>query len=565
MQTNIKKISLEKCPTGISGIDEITEGGIPRGRGTLIVGEPGTGKTVFAMEFLVRGVINYNEPGLFISFEENKDELIDNFSSIGFDLTGLIGENRLKIDKISVDLSPFTDTGEFTLDGLFIRLESAIDSISAKRVAIDTIEALYIGNDNHRIIRSELVRLFEWLKNKGVTTILTGERGHATLTRHGMEEYVSDCVISLNQKVQELVTYRSLRIIKYRGSSHVANECPFLISSDGLTVVPLSSVFLDYSVSSERVSTGVPRFDSLFNGGYYVGSSILATGTAGSGKSSFAAFFAASVCDNGDKCLYLSFEESPLQIIRNMRSIGLDLAPLTKSGLLTIKTTPPGLYGLEMHLASIYRMIRSIRPQAVILDPISNLITIGTSLQVRSMLGRLINYMKTLQITIFMTDLAQSDTIYPTTEAHISSMTDTWFLVRNLEMHGERNRLLTIIKSRGMAHSNQVREFTLSDNGIELADVYTGSEGMLFGSARVLSDTQDKMRILDLEEELEIQQKEYGIRQKVLEAKIEAIREELLLNETMYNRSRTSGQRKIREGEDLRELMKTQRKGDNHE
>jgi len=552
---------LEKCPTGIKGIDEITDGGIPRGRVSLIIGEPGTGKTFFAMEFLVRGAVTYNEPGLYLSFEENKDELVDNFSSIGFDLKELMNKQQIKIDKISVDLSPIPETGEFTLDGLFIRLESAIDSIKAKRVAIDTIEALFVGNENHRVIRSELVRLFDWLKSKGVTTVLTGEKGSNTMTRHGMEEYVSDCVLLLNQTVQDHVTYRSLRIIKYRGSSHVANECPFLISSEGLTVVPLSSVFMDYAVSSERISTGVPRFDTLLNGGYYVGSSILITGTAGSGKSSFAAYFAASICKNGGRCLYISFEESPMQLIRNMRSIGLDLAPFIESGLLTMKTTPPGLYGLEMHLATTYRLVNSIRPQAVILDPISNLITIGSSLQVRSMLGRLINYLKTLQITIFMTDLAQSDTLYPKTEAHISSMTDTWFLVRNVEMQGERNRLVSIIKSRGMDHSNQVNEFTLSKNGIEIADMYSGTEGMVFGSARLVSEARDLAKIRELEEELDIQQKEYDIRQKALEAKIAALREELILNETRYNRSKISGQRKIQEIGELRELLKKYRQG----
>lgn len=550
---------LEKCPTGIKGIDEITDGGIPRGRVSLIIGEPGTGKTFFAMEFLVRGAVTYNEPGLYLSFEENKDELVDNFSSIGFDLKELMNKQQIKIDKISVDLSPIQETGEFTLEGLFIRLESAIDSIKAKRVAIDTIEALFVGNENHWVIRSELVRLFDWLKSKGVTTVLTGEKGHDTMTRHGMEEYVSDCVLLLNQTVQDHVTYRSLRIIKYRGSSHVANECPFLISSEGLTVVPLSSVFMDYSVSSERISTGVPRFDTLLNGGYYVGSSILITGTAGSGKSSFAAYFAASICKNGGRCLYISFEESPMQLIRNMRSIGLDLAPFIESGLLTMKTTPPGLYGLEMHLATIYRLVNSIRPQAVLLDPISNLITIGSSLQVRSMLGRLINYLKTLQITIFMTDLAQSDTLYPKTEAHISSMTDTWFLVRNVEMQGERNRLVSIIKSRGMDHSNQVHEFTLSKNGIEIADMYSGTEGMVFGSARLVSEARDLAKIRELEEELDIQQREYDIRQKALEAKIAALREELILNETRYNRSKVSGQRKIQEMEEIREILKKYR------
>ena len=494
-ENNIKKSDnfLLKCQTGIRGLDEITDGGIPGGRPTLVCGSAGCSKTLFAMEFLVHGAIEYDEPGVFMSFEESSEELAQNVASLGFDLKELETTRKLILDHVSIERGEIEETGEYDLEGLFIRLNHSIDSIGAKRVVLDTIESLFGGLANENILRAEIRRLFRWLKAKGVTAIITGERGEGTLTRHGLEEYVSDCVLLLDNRVEGQISTRRLRIIKYRGSEHGTNEYPFLIDEMGISVLPITSLGLQHEVSSERISSGIPRLDTMMGGkGYYRGSSILISGTAGTGKTSIAASFANAACNRCERCLYFAFEESPSQITRNMLSIGIDLEPWIKQGLLDIYSVRPTIYGLEMHLVKMHKLVREFKPKVVIIDPVTNLITIGSNTEVKSMLSRLIDFLKSNQITAFFTNLSHTGAGIEQTEFGISSLMDTWILLRDIEIGGERNRGLYILKSRGMAHSNQIREFLLTDNGIDLVDVYLGPAGVLTGTARIVQESQEK-------------------------------------------------------------------------
>jgi circadian clock protein KaiC len=466
-QPKASQRALPKAPTGIQGLDEITFGGLPRGRPTLVCGGAGCGKTLLAMEFLVRGATEHGEPGVFLAFEETAEELTKNVRSLGFDLDDLVAKEKLALDFVRVERSEIEETGEYDLEGLFIRLGYAIDSIGAKRVAIDTIESLFGGLSDQGILRAELRRLFRWLKDKGVTAVITGERGEGTLTRQGLEEYVSDCVILLDHRVIDQISTRRLRVVKYRGTVHGTNEYPFLIDEDGINILPITSMGLQHEVSSERMPTGVERLDAMLGGGYYKGSTVLISGTAGSGKSSMAAHFVDAACRRKQRCLYFAFEESPQQIVRNMRSIGLDLQPWINKGLLRFHATRSSVYGLEMHLVTCHKLIREFKPEVVVLDPIGNLTNAGTDLDTTAMLTRLMDYLKSEGITALWTSLT-SGTELEKTDVGISSLVDTWLVLRDIERSDERKRAMYIIKSRGMAHSNQIREFQLTDHGIKL-------------------------------------------------------------------------------------------------
>ena len=477
--------SLQKSPTGISGLDEITGGGLPLGRPTLVCGGAGCGKTLLSIEYIVRGALEYNEPGVFMAFEEKAEELALNVASLGFNLDQLIADKMVRIDHVHIERSEIEETGEYDLDGLFIRLGHAIDTIGAKRVVLDTIENLFSGLTNDTILRAELRRLFQWLKEKGVTAIITGERGDSSLTRQGLEEYVSDCVILLDHRISNQISTRLLRIVKYRGSMHGTNEYPFLIDEDGISVLPVTSLRLNSPVSTERISSGISNLDLMLGGeGFYRGSSILVSGTAGTGKTSIAATFADANCRKNKKVLYFAFEESPQQIQRNMRSIGLELEPHIESGLLKFHSSRPTLYGLEMHLVAIHKRIKEFKPDVVILDPVTNLITVGSVSEVKGMLIRLIDFILNEDITVMFTALTLNNARTEQTDEGISSLVDTWLLIRDIEMNGERNRGLYIMKGRGIGHSNQVREFIITDHGLDLVDVYLGPDGVLTGSAR---------------------------------------------------------------------------------
>jgi circadian clock protein KaiC len=517
--------SLQKCPTGIKGLDEITGGGLPQGRPTLVCGGTGCGKTLLAMEFLIRGATEYNEPGVFISFEEKSEELAKNFASLGFDLNALAADKMIALDYIHIERSEIEETGEYDLEGLFIRLGHAIDSIGAKRVALDTVEALFSGFSNEVILRAELRRLFGYLKSKGVTAVITGEQGEKSLTRFGLEEYVADCVIFLNHKVEQQIATRRMRIVKYRGSAHGTNEYPFLIDEQGFSVMPISSIGLDHAASSERVSSGIPRLDTMLGEkGYFRGSSILATGTAGCGKSSMAAHFVDAACRRGERCLYFAFEESRHQIIRNMRSIGINLEQWVNKGLLEFRNSRPSLYGLEMHLVTMHKAIEAFKPAIVVVDPISNLVAAASEMEVKSMLSRLIDFLKMKGITAFCTDLTSVGGSLERTDVGISSLMDTWLLLQVIEGSGERNRGLYILKSRGMEHSNQVREYRLSDNGAILQDVYVGTGGVLTGAGRVAQEAKEKAETLERNQEIERKQRDIERKKAVIEAQIEALR-----------------------------------------
>ena len=528
----IQRGSLPKAATHISGLDEITGGGLPLGRTTLVTGTAGCGKTLFGMEFLVRGAIQQDEPGVFVSFEESTGDLDQNVRSLGFDLTDLVARNLLVLEHVYTERSEIEETGDFDLEGLFIRLGYAIDSIGAKRVVLDTIEVLFAGLPNPMILRAELRRLFRWLTDKGVTSIVTAERGDGLLTRHGLEEYVSDCVILLDHRVVEQMTTRRLRIVKYRGSLHGTNEYPFLIDENGISILPITSLGLDHAAPTERISSGIPRLDMMLGGqGYYRGSSILISGTAGAGKSSMAAHFVNAAVTRGERCLYFAFEESERQIVRNMHSIGFELAPWIQRGLLQVHSARPTLHGLEMHLVMMHKLIKEYQPQVVIIDPITNLTTIGTQSEIKATLIRLIDFLKTQEITALFTSLTADQTKLEQTEAGISSLMDAWILLQMIESNGERNRGLYILKARGIDHSNQIREFQLTAKGIQLVDVYLGAEGVLTGTARLAQEAKERNIILARQQEIARKQREIARKRQVLEAQIAALRTEFMVEE----------------------------------
>jgi circadian clock protein KaiC len=501
---------LRKTPTGIPGLDEVLLGGLPAGRPTLICGYAGCGKTLLGMTFLVNGATVFGEPGVFVSFEETSRDLSENVTSLGFDVPGLIAANKLAIDHVRIDRGEIEENGEYDLEGLFIRLGYAIDQIGAKRVVLDTLEALFSSLGDESILRAELRRLFGWLKERGLTAIITAERGRDALTRNGLEEYVSDCVILLDNRVQDQVTTRLLRIVKFRGSAHGTNEYPFLLDEQGITVVPLSSTGLAHRITLEVVSTGIPGLDVMMGpGGVFRGSSVLISGVAGSGKTILGASFAAAACARGERCMFFSFEESADQLVRNVASAGLDLRQYIDAGLLRFETKRPTSFGFEMHLAHMQRELDRFQPTAVVVDPVTSFR--GPDGEVHALLLRMLDMLKTRGITTFFTSLTGSDERTVLRDAGLHSLMDTWILLIDIESNGERNRGLYLLKSRGMSHSNQIREYLLTNEGVLLVDAYLGGSGVLTGSARLAMEAQ--MRI-----GAEQQQEEVALRRRVLES-----------------------------------------------
>jgi circadian clock protein KaiC len=528
---------LEKSPTGIAGFDEITSGGLPKGRPTLICGSAGCGKSLFSTEFLVRGAMQYDEPGVLVTFEEAAEDIKKNVGSLGFDLDDLIARKKLIIDHVQVERGQIEENGEYDLEGLFIRLAHAVDKIGAKRVVLDTIESLFAGLSNEGILRAELRRLFAWLKERQLTTVITAERGTGQLTRQGLEEYVSDCVVLLDHPVQGQISTRRLRVVKYRGSTHGTNEYPFLIDESGIAVLPVTTLGMDYAVSEERIPTGVTELDEMLDGkGFYRGSSVLVSGTAGTGKTSLGAYLANSTCERGDRCIYFSFEESPAQILRNMRSIGLKLERHVRSGLLQFHSTRPTMHGLEMHLVRMHKAIEGFAPSVVVIDPVTNLQSAGTLGESTSMLIRLIDFLRKRKITTLMTGLTGGGKPVEATDEGLSSMVDTWLLLRDIEYQGERNRTVHVLKSRGMSHSNQVREFVISSEGVRLVPVYLGASGVLTGSARLAQEARERADQHNAAEEIERRKLSLAQRRKALEAQIEALRTEIRAEEQEFNR-----------------------------
>jgi circadian clock protein KaiC len=529
---DLSAVRLKKAPTGIQGLDEVTFGGLPLGRPTIVCGGPGCGKTMLATEFLVRGATEYNEPGVFMAFEETPRELTQNVASLGFDLAELSAQKKLYLDYVHVERSEIQETGEYDLEGLFIRLDLAIRSVKAKRVVLDTIEALFSSFSNPGVLRAELRRLFRWLKDRGMTTVITAERGEGTLTRQGLEEYVSDCVILLDHRVNDQLSTRRMRVVKYRGTQHGTNEYPFLIDNEGMSVLPITSLGLRHKASRVRISSGIPDLDGMLEGkGYYRGSTVLVSGTAGSGKTSIAAHFATETTRRGERCLYFAFEESCDQVVRNMQSIGVNLEPSLKKGLLRFEASRPAEFGLEMHLVRIHKLVEKFNPSVVILDPITNLMTGAFNTETQAMLTRLIDFLKQRQITGLFLSLTTAGRAAEQTEAGISSLIDTWLLLREIEVSGERNRGLYVVKSRGMAHSNQVREFLLTSNGVKLVRAYLGSGGVLTGSARVAQEQQEREEALLRAQEQERQRLAIASRRKAMEGQIAALRAQFAAEE----------------------------------
>jgi circadian clock protein KaiC len=563
IKQKVSPASLPKCTTGIQGLDEITGGGLPKGRPTLVCGGAGCGKTLLGIEFLVRGAMLHDEPGVFLAFEETAEELTQNVRSLGFDLDDLIEKKKLAVDYIRIERSEIEETGEYDLEGLFIRLGHAIDSIGARRVVLDTLETLFSGLSNVAILRAELRRLFRWLKDKGVTAIITAERGIGSLTRYGLEEYVSDCVLVLDHRVEGQISTRRLRIVKYRGSSHGTNEFPFLIDEGGISVLPITSLQLQHKASSERISSGVPALDAMLGGpGFYRGSSILVSGTAGIGKTSLSCHAANACCQRGERCLYFAFEESEAQLLRNMRSIGLDLEPWVKKDLLRFHTGRPTMNGLEMHLASIHKQVQAIQPHLVVVDPISNFISAGTVAEANAMLMRLVDYLKAREITALLTNLNHAEGALEHSELGISSLIDTWLFLRDIELNGERNRGLYILKSRGMAHSNQIREFLLTDRGVQLTEVYLGPEGVLTGSARLTQEAKEQATALRRSLEIDRKRGELERRQQALEAQIAVLQLQFQTDKEEMERDITCEQEYLEKLDQGRHEMARSRKAD---
>jgi circadian clock protein KaiC len=516
---------LDKSRTGIAGFDELTNGGVPKGRPTIVCGGPGCGKTMLAVEFLVRGATEFNEPGVLMTFEETSEEMSKNVASLGFDLKKLAAQKKLVLEYVRIEPSEIHETGEYDLEGLFIRLHHAVKSIGAKRVVLDTLEAIFSGFSNTGMLRAEIRRLFRWLKDHGLTTVVTAEKGEGSLTRYGLEEYVSDCVIFLDHRVTDQISTRRMRVVKYRGASHIPDEVPFLIDERGFSVLPSSSMRLDHEVSNERISSGVKDLDDMLEGkGFYRGSSVMISGTAGTGKSSMAAHFAQETCRNGERCLYIALEESPAQAMRNMRSIGIDLEKHVRKGLLRFEAWRPTQSGLEMHLLQIHKLVEQHNPSTVIIDPLTSLMISNTD-QLHSMLMRLIDYLKTQQITGFFTVLTTGrNKEIEETDVGISSLIDTWIFARDVELNGERNRCLHVLKSRGMANSNQIREFLMSKEGIRLQPVYVGNGTVLTGSARIAQEARERAENLQRQQTADEQQRVLSGRRKALEAQIAALR-----------------------------------------
>ena len=554
---------LQKERTGISGFDEITRGGLPAGRPTLVCGSAGAGKTLFAMEFLVRGATLYNEPGVFISFEESNEELVTNVASMGFDLNQLIADKKLVLDYVFVERSEIEETGEYNLEGLFLRLDYAIDSIGAKRIVLDTLEALFSALSNEAIIRAELRRLFRWLKEKGVTALITCERGEGRLTRHGLEEYVADCVILLDHRVQNQISTRRMRIIKYRGTSHGTNEYPFLIDEKGFSVVPITSVGLSHTAPTEHISSGIPRLDTMLEGkGFYRGSSILVSGTAGTGKSTIGAHFVEAACARGERALFFAFEESQDQIIRNMRSVGIELENFVKKGLLKFQNARPSTWGLEVHLAMMHKAMADFDPSVVVIDPITNFLSIGDRSETKSMLTRLLDFIKSREITAMFTSLTSGGHDLEDSEVDVSSLMDVWLLVKNIESNGERNRGLYILKARGIAHSNQVREFLLTNNGVQLLDAYVGSEGVLMGSARSSQVARERAADVDRKSAMERRQRELRRKQENYEAQLVALKSQYETERDAILRELEEEQQRQKQAADQRLEIARLRKAD---
>jgi circadian clock protein KaiC len=552
---------LKKIPTGIAGFDEITGGGLPAGRPTLVCGGAGCGKSLFATEFLVRGALQFHEPGVLMTFEETADDIKKNVASLGFDIEEMIGKKKIFIDHVRVDRSEIEENGEYDLEGLFVRLNHAIRAIGAKRVVLDTIETLFSGLDNQAVLRSEMRRLFGWLKEKGMTTVITGERGAGALTRQGLEEYVSDCVVLLDHRVIGQISTRRLRIVKYRGSTHGTNEYPFLIDETGFAVLPITAAEMDYHVSPERVPTGVPALDQMLGGeGYYRGSTVLLSGSAGTGKSSMAALLADTTCKRGERCIYFSFEESQAQIVRNMKSIGLELEPHIRKGLLKFHATRPTVYGLEMHLVLIHKMIEQFKPTVAIFDPVTNLQSAGTPDDSTNMLIRLIDFLRKRGITCLMISLTSGEHKFmEMTDLGMSSIVDSWLLLRDVESGGERNRLLYVLKSRGMAHSNQVREFLITSNGVKLVEAYLGSEGVLTGSARVSQQSREMAQAQLMKDELEGKKLALDHRRRAVEAQIEALRAGFMAEQEELSRVVSADGRREKQNQRDRRAMAASR------
>jgi circadian clock protein KaiC len=536
----LPQLEIEKVATGVTGLDEILNGGLPKGRPTLVCGGAGCGKTLLAMEFLCRGAVEHGEPGIFIAFEETAEELAANVASLGFDLATLERDGLLIVDYVAVGRGEVLQTGAFDLEGLFIRIASSVAAIGAQRIVIDTIEVLFGALKDAATIRWELDRLFVWLKEQGLTAIITSERGDESgISRNGIEEYVADCVILLDHRITDERSTRRLRVLKYRGALHGSNEYPFLISSSGFVVFPVTSLGLQQTASTTRISTGIGRLDARLSGGVYKGSSVLISGSAGSGKTILASHFADAACRRGEKTLYVSYEESAAQIERNMESVGLDLGRWRELDLLRIESIRPTLLGLESHLWWLTQLLEEFDPSTIVIDPITSFLRVGSKSQTSSMLLRQVDILKSKGVTALFTALVPSET-NEHTDVEVSSLIDTWIAASMVESGGERNRTLSVVKSRGMSHSNQLTEFVITNTGVDLLDTYVGAAGVLTGSARIVQQAIDRVRHAQEVEGLEDRRRQFDRRTGSIEDQVIALLAEYRADDVDLSRVRAA-------------------------
>jgi len=516
---------VEKAPTGIAGLDFLTKGGLPRGRPTLLTGASGAGKTVLAMEILVNGAEEYNEPGVFVSFEENPEDLARNFGSMEIDIGGLVSRGKLALDHVEAG-ADLHEAGSYELDALLLRVGAVVDSVGARRIAFDGVAALFEWFGDAPAVRRGLLRLLQWTRERGLTCVVTAEN-NSEIGQRGLGRTLSDCLIMLESHLAENIATRYLRVVKYRGSGHATDRCPFLIGRSGVSVMPLAGIGLGYSVSNERVSAGIQELDEMLGGGYYRGRSVLVSGESGTGKTTVAAHFVAASCSRGERCLYITFEESKGQVLRNMGSIGLDLGRWEEEGLLSFRPVRVSRLGLEAHLVNIMDQVESFAPQAVVLDPLSDMIDIAPFEEAVSMTNRLMDFLKSKGVTVLLTSLSEPAAGRGPSGVGVSSAMDTWLMLRNWEHGGELTRLLTIIKSRGMAHSNRVREFLITSNGVRLLDVHIGPDGVLTGAAGAAREIQERLEEENRSRQIERRKREIENRRRLLEAQIDALREEI--------------------------------------
>ena len=521
------KSSSDIVSTGVKGLDDVLGGGIPQGHAMLLVGKPGTGKSILSMEYLLHGIELHKENGVYISFEESEKQIISNAASFGWKFEEMVKKNKLAISYIDMQPEQMRTVGDYDLSALILRVKGAIKKVNARRVVIDGINNLLSTFDDERIIRSDLLRLIREIKEVNATIFITGERGHDSWSKMGFEEYLADGLMHLDNRTDGNYQTREIQVVKCRGINHYTGKSPFIINSEGMSIRPLITADFDYKVLKSRVSTGIADIDNMLGGkGLYRGSTVYITGPSGAGKTSISSSFANGACSRGERALFLAFEESSDQIIRNMKSIGLSLDKWVNEKLLYFYTARATTNSLEGHLDNIMTMVREVEPTCVVLDPISAFRPIANENETKLMLIRLNDYLRARKITTVFTALSSDGEYSEHADVQLSSIADTWIVVRIMDYKGERNNVMQLMKSRGMSHSRQMKEMYFTGNGLKLQNVYQGPEGVLTGAARIGQEKYEKLKEARNVIEIDKNRKKIERKKSLLEASIEALKHE---------------------------------------